>query len=275
MIKRGADSKSNKIRSFLHSAFNYALKHDNDPAHLANDNATFSKFGLTTNPVTPIPKQTHAEKQGDHYLEFNEVYTLLYDMKYRFEDLKMDEQTRDIIQLCFYLGGQRPYEICNLRKTDVNFEEKTATVPDHIFKANRHHVIALTKESIEIFAKYLTKHSSPYFFHKTSNLYEPKPTNTIAQAVDRYRKKTEIRHFVPRDFRRTFKTLAGKLSISKENRDRIQGHALNDVSSKHYDRYDYLIEKRKVMEIWCDNLTKGILSERELALSVTKQPNQI
>ncbi len=46
----------------------------------------------------------------------------------------------------------------------------------------------------------------------------------------------------------------GKAGISKELRDRIQGHAMTDVSSKHYDRYDYLKEKRSGMAIWNDEL---------------------
>lgn len=46
----------------------------------------------------------------------------------------------------------------------------------------------------------------------------------------------------------------GEAGISKEIRDRIQNHALNDVSSEHYDRYDYLTEKRRVLEIWEDRV---------------------
>ena len=63
---------------------------------------------------------------------------------------------------------------------------------------------------------------------------------------------TKIEKFVPRDLRRTFKTLTGKAGISKEIRDRLQNHALQDVSSLHYDRYDYLKEKRAAMDIWND-----------------------
>ncbi|MGL4712711.1 MAG: hypothetical protein ACRCWP_09180, partial [Shewanella sp.] len=60
---------------------------------------------------------------------------------------------------------------------------------------------------------------------------------------------------VGRDIRRTCKTLMGELGISKELRDRIQNHALNDVSSKHYDRYDYMPEKREAMRKWETRLT--------------------
>jgi hypothetical protein len=53
-----------------------------------------------------------------------------------------------------------------------------------------------------------------------------------------------------RDLRRTWKTLAGKAGVSKEIRDRIQNHALQDVSSKSYDRWNYIPEKCEGMEKW-------------------------
>lgn len=46
----------------------------------------------------------------------------------------------------------------------------------------------------------------------------------------------------------------GETGISKEIRDRIQSYALNDVSSKHYDRYDYLTEKRRALETGKDKV---------------------
>lgn len=62
--------------------------------------------------------------------------------------------------------------------------------------------------------------------------------------------------FTLRDIRRTCKTLMGVAGISKETRDRIQGHAFNDVSSKHYDRYDYFKEKREGLRVWATWLVK-------------------
>ena len=51
-----------------------------------------------------------------------------------------------------------------------------------------------------------------------------------------------------RDLRRTWKTLAGKAGVSKEIRDRLQNHTLQDVSSKSYDRWNYMPEKRAGMK---------------------------
>jgi integrase len=59
-----------------------------------------------------------------------------------------------------------------------------------------------------------------------------------------------IAPFTPRDLRRTWKTLAGAAGLSKEIRDRMQNHARSDVSSRHYDRYSYLAEKRAAMKTW-------------------------
>ena len=46
----------------------------------------------------------------------------------------------------------------------------------------------------------------------------------------------------------------GELGIAKDVRDRLQNHAYMDVSAKHYDRYDYMAEKRAAAERWCDFL---------------------
>ncbi|WP_352283998.1 hypothetical protein [Pseudoalteromonas sp. Q18-MNA-CIBAN-0097] len=57
--------------------------------------------------------------------------------------------------------------------------------------------------------------------------------------------------FNPRDLRRTCKTLMGK-GIDKINRDILQQHNKFDVSSVHYDRYDYMKEKMQSIKVWED-----------------------
>ena len=65
-------------------------------------------------------------------------------------------------------------------------------------------------------------------------------------------------HFTPKDMRRTSKTLAGGAGIPKEMRDRLQNHAEAGVSAKHYDKYDYLPERRAAMDKWADYLDRFI-----------------
>jgi hypothetical protein len=66
-----------------------------------------------------------------------------------------------------------------------------------------------------------------------------------------------------RDLRRTWKTLAGQAGLSKEIRDRLQNHTLQDVSSKSYDRWNYMPEKRAGMKTWDAWITR-LLAETPL-----------
>lgn len=247
-IREGHGPKSNKLRSFLHAAFEFGLKNDNNPAFTNTE----VKFGIKYNPIASIPKQTHAEKTGERFLSLEELIKLLHDMDHRYDDLNLAAATRRFIKFCFYAGGQRPYELANTLWRDVNFTERTLTIRPEVFKTGRAHDVPLTDTALNILAECHKDNTfnSPYVFHKRTAPNEPMPTNTLAQALLSYKKVTDIENFIGRDFRRTFKTLGGLFKISKEIRDRIQGHAISDVSGRHYDRYQYLDEKREGLEVW-------------------------
>lgn len=76
---------------------------------------------------------------------------------------------------------------------------------------------------------------------------EPDDIGTLYSFDWRQRNRRVIPFATNRDLRRTWKTLAGKAGIAKEIRDRIQNHSLQDVSSKNYDRWTYMPEKRAAM----------------------------
>ncbi|CAM4458309.1 tyrosine-type recombinase/integrase [Vibrio agarivorans] len=255
-IEEGFEPKSNKLRSILHAAFNFALRNDNDPKYQNRD----IKFGVIGNPISDIPKQTQAERAGTHYMTWEEVSQLLFDMEYRYSDLNFAYQTRQVLRLCFYLGGQRPHEVVTIKWSEVDFEQKTVLIREEFEKTKKPHIVPLTDSAIKILkdVKEQSSCESPFVFFKKTNVQEHMPTNTIAQAILTYKKATKVRPFVARDFRRTVKTLGGQAKISKEYRDRIQGHAISDVSGKHYDMYEYLDEKREGLEIWERALNKHI-----------------
>ena len=50
------------------------------------------------------------------------------------------------------------------------------------------------------------------------------------------------------DLRRTVETRLAAEGISKDVRAHLQSHGLGGVQSKHYDRHDYLAEKRAALE---------------------------
>jgi len=88
-------------------------------------------------------------------------------------------------------------------------------------------------------------------FKKGKHIFNTTISKVILEYSTEHKK---VRKFLARDIRRTVKTLMGKAGIDKAIRDRIQNHSLQDVSSKHYDRYDYLPEKRQALKVWNDYL---------------------
>jgi integrase len=58
----------------------------------------------------------------------------------------------------------------------------------------------------------------------------------------------------PHDLRRSVETRLAGLGIAKEYRDAVLNHANSDVGSKHYNKYDYLAEKRSALTRWNDAL---------------------
>jgi hypothetical protein len=79
---------------------------------------------------------------------------------------------------------------------------------------------------------------------------KPVSAGTLYSFMWRQRDRGVIPVVTNRDLRRTWKTLAGKAGVPKEIRDRLQNHTLQDVSSKSYDRWNYMPEKRAGMKKW-------------------------
>jgi integrase len=250
MIQRGAVVQSNRVRSYIVAAFNFGLKHDLNPAQAH----TGVKFGLTTNPAQVIAKQSSAEKVGENWLTINEVQTVLKTFK---DTNRVGVLISDLIALCFHTGGQRPYELVASKWESVNWEEGTLLITSKVSKNKKPHLIPLTTTSLSILKRLKEEASdNPYIFPRTNELNQHLRTDSFSKAISRYREENpKFNPFVARDIRRTCKTLMGELGISKEIRDRLQNHALNDVSSKHYDRYSYLPEKREALRKWESRLT--------------------
>ena len=51
------------------------------------------------------------------------------------------------------------------------------------------------------------------------------------------------------DLRRTVETRLAEAGVSLEIRAQLQSHGLGGVQSRHYDRADYLVQKREALQI--------------------------
>ena len=159
-----------------------------------------------------------------------------------------------------FTTGQRLGELIRVGWCDIDFKDRLMTIPASVSKNKIEHIVPLGDLSwivIEEMKEATGDYQYLFASSRGKTNKEGKHTtgSTIAAIIREYcNGHKKVTKFIPRDIRRTVKTLMGKAGIDKTIRDRLQNHALQDVSSKHYDRYDYLPEKRQAVKVWNDYL---------------------
>lgn len=250
IYERGKRSMADHVRSYIRSAFSWGLKSEHDYRSTAA-----RRFRLTYNPAAGIP--TEPKTIGTRWLSEDEFVRL-----YRWlecPDTPVHPPYARAVQIII-LTGQRVEEIARLHIDQWDAKEriidwtKTKNLQPHAVP-----VPSLAAELIES----IIPNEYGWFFPSAKDPSKPVSHGTLYSFIWRQRDRGVIPHATNRDLRRTFKTLAGKAGIPKEIRDRLQNHALQDVSSKHYDRWNYMVEKRAGMAKW-DKFVRAMLAKKRL-----------
>ena len=258
MHARGAPVGASATRAYLSAAFAFGLKAGGSYTR----GETGDRWKLTTNPVLGIEADAEASKPRDRWLSAAEVCQLwTWLSPYRRDSLMASAVMLRIAT------GQRSEEILRIsrRKGEgLGFYDKAAgTVEWPETKNGLAHIIPLPRQAIEILAVIEgMPNKRGLVFPQQFDPSKPGSNQGPLHVVERFLKAhPTFEHFEPRDLRRTWKTLAGRAGVSKVDRDLIQNHAKSDVSSRHYDRYDSLDEKRDAMRMWEKFLDRVIAGE--------------
>ncbi|WP_342221214.1 tyrosine-type recombinase/integrase [Candidatus Fukatsuia endosymbiont of Tuberolachnus salignus] len=245
-IQRDAVAGSNKIRSVLHAVFNFALYADHDPV---NVNGKII-YGLDRNPVSVVPRQAGVDRALDRFLSWDEISLLMSTCQKSAPECFFHPDFAQLLLLCLFTGGQRPWELMTNVWQNVDLRNCTLTVPPFISKNGDYHIVPLCASALLILEEIANRHSNQGFIFPAKTKTGHLLPSEFAKQVKKFCDHTGFAKFTPRDVRRTFKTLAGEMGISSELRDQVQNHKKPGVSSKHYDRYDYLREKHQVITLW-------------------------
>lgn len=245
---RGSRAMADHVRCYIHAAYSWGMKSEHDYR-----STTPRRFRLVYNPASGIP--TEPKVQGTRWLDEEEFVRL-----YRWlecPDVPVHPSYPRAVQLIM-LTGQRVEEIARLHVDQWDAAEciidwsKTKNLQPHAVP-----VPSIAAELIES----IKPNAHGWFFPSAKDPSKPVSHGTLYSFVWRQRDRGVIPFATNRDLRRTWKTLAGKAGVPKEIRDRIQNHALQDVSSKNYDRWNYMPEKRAGMRRW-DKFVRALLARK-------------
>jgi integrase len=145
------------------------------------------------------------------------------------------------------LTGQRVEEIAALHIDQWDARERI--IDWSKTKNGKPHTLPVPTLAAELIES-IVPNEFGWFFPSATDPKKHVSAGTLYNVMWRRRDREVIPVVTNRDLRRTWKTLAGKAGVSKEIRDRLQNHTLHDVSSKSYDRWNYMPEKRDGMKKW-------------------------
>lgn len=248
--KRGARVVADRARSYLSAAFNWAIKANHD--YRAENR---QDWGIKFNPVGMVRKDSNASQPRERNLSADELKAFWQGM----EEGGFAFETRACLQLVICCG-QRVQETLRLEGREIDFKEKTWTMPAAKTKGRKAtHVIPLPDRAVAILRELVAVYGDGYLFPaRSAAKAELLSFRAVGKAVNRWCKDQQFPEFSPRDLRRTWKSRTADAGVDRFTRDLIQQHAKGDTGSKFYDKADYLPQMREGMTKWNDWLIKTL-----------------
>jgi integrase len=250
IAQRGAKVHSDNVRAYLRAAFELGIHAQS----MTRWRGKAPKFSIGHNPVATIKRTLARKPKGQRALSEAEVRELWNT------DLLTPQMH---LALKFILAsGQRVEEVLHATWDEFDFEKRLWTIQGERRKTrgktSEPHIVAVTDLHVQLLEEIRATTHDPRFLFPARSTGGPRRYDSLTKPVSVFVKQSGMPSFSARDLRRTFKTLAGSMGISLEMRNRLQGHALVDVGSVYYDRFDYLDQKRDAMEQWAAGLQKII-----------------
>lgn len=256
LIDAGKGRTAAKLRAYLRAAFGLAMRAGLDPTLPE----ALTAFDIQSNPADRLPSLAQFSKALDRALTLPELHAF-----WRRVDDAADSPARDALIACMYLGGQRPTQLLRVTPQLVDVSGATLTLLDPKGR-NRHanprrHVLPIHEDLMPAIRRRLAQTEgvdSPLF---STNGRVPLRKETVAGLVEEIERamlaaeELERGPFSMRDLRRTAETHMAALGISSDVRAQIQSHGLGGIQARHYDRHDYMPEKRAALGLWAQRFT--------------------
>jgi integrase len=153
------------------------------------------------------------------------------------------------------LTGQRKSDIAECRWSEIDLDDRLLTIPAKRYKSDADHVVPLSDSVLRILKSLPTFKTDDYVFSTT---FGAKPVNGFSKAKAKLDRGmlAELRKLDPftiHDIRRTMRSGLSALPIEQHVRELVIGHTQLGLH-KVYDRYAYLDEKRRALDLWAGRL---------------------
>ncbi|MCK9276316.1 MAG: integrase family protein [Syntrophales bacterium] len=261
VMEAGKERTAGSFRSYLAAAYNCAMK---APVSAALP-SSFISFNIESNPVTVVP--TIPVKARNRTLSRDELKVYIQGLG--------DGLTDQALKIALYCGGQRMAQVLRLEVRDWDPQTKVLRLMDPKGKRTepREHLLPLAPIAASIVADLIerAKAAQTTFLFPSATKMTPihismpgprirEIINALNEAAKKEGKDTIIENFDIRDIRRTCETMLAGLGISRDIRAQLLSHGISGVQAVHYDRHEYIKEKRAALVKW-ERYLKGVIND--------------
>lgn len=250
VVEGGKGRTAGKLRSMLHSAFALAMKAELDPSAPAE----LMLFGIEHNPIAATAALSKFNRPRDRVLTASEMGAVWRRLSALNEAAPLAARA---LRLTMLLGGQRAQQLLRVRVEQVDLEAGTITLfdPKGRRQLPRAHTLPLAgaakTDVLQLMARCAALPSQHLFGSRGSVLGSENLSHFVRALSDELiAEKISTHPFQFRDMRRTAETMMASLGVSKDIRAQIQSHGLSGVQTRHYDKYEYMAEKRQALKTW-------------------------
>jgi integrase len=247
LTKAGKWRAAEKLAVYLRAAYSAAKA-----ARLDAGGVAFDGFNIRSNPLAEL-KVSRPESGRD-----TAPSAALSDAELRAywkAIARLDTPHGALLRFHLLTGGQRMEQLSRLTEADHDPEAGTVTLWDGKGrrKKPRRHVIPLIPDAAEALANMRgDEPQGPHLFTVSAGAAAAVP-HTLAAAMrevsDALLEREKIASpITPGTIRRTVETRLAAAKVPKEIRAQLQSHGLGGIQDRHYDRHDYLTEKREALE---------------------------
>jgi len=253
---RGSKGMADKVRAYLHAAFQYGLTAEHSLARTSR-----KSFALESNPAAMLPKEHKSQpcKRALSDEELRQFWETVTDTD------GVGPVMARLLQFVVATGGQRIDQIAREPWSSYDLEAKTLRLIDAKGRGGvrREHLVPLTDRALSILAEVnrlngsLKTNGGDCLWPWTTTGKKPITTSSPVHAVADWLRSgnaaiegERIPHFTPRDLRRTCAQLMQRHGIDDRLSDLLQSHGQTGVVGQHYRNNPeaYLPEKRRAME---------------------------
>ena len=136
---------------------------------------------------------------------------------------------------------------------EFDFEDKLWRIPGERMKMNRDHLVPLSKQAIAVLEKLRAySGSGQYVFPSYTSELKPFGGTALQRAI--HLMGFEKGEMCPHGFRSMASTLLNELGFNADWIERQLAHVPHEQVRGIYNRAEYLPERRKMLQKWCDYL---------------------